>query len=70
MFEVFAMLTGMLFFEDNKDFFRQVKIERDLGYEWHKIERTPAGTFQYEIPAIDEDGNGWIHFQLQEPKQK
>jgi len=63
----FLILFGLVL--DNKEFFEQVRKERDLGYKWEKIERTPAGTYQYEIPAVNEDGSKWILFEHKAPKK-
>tara|TARA_E500000318_G_scaffold58520_1_gene54212 strand:+ start:421 stop:636 length:216 start_codon:yes stop_codon:yes gene_type:complete len=69
MFELVAILMGAMFYDDNSAFFKQVAKERKLGYTWEKIERTPAGAWQYEIPAVNDDGSEWILFEHQPPKQ-
>ena len=61
---VFILLTSVLFFSDNAEFFKVSEQQLLEGYKWHKVGKaTPSGS-----PAITiqpDNGNEYIIYRLE-----
>ena len=69
MFAIFLVLIAVTFGVDNKDFFDQVAIEREMGAEWHYVGKSALDpTAKAVLPLQHEGEDPYIYYKLKMPK--
>ena len=58
IFLVAALFMGHQFAVDNKEFFDTVKKEKNEGYEWHYVGKSPLDPTAKHLPLSNCDSSG------------